>query len=180
MQVHTHRHTNTHTDEWLQLDGETKHVRTEESWGAPTALWSVCVYVFHLHLAVFFFSSTSLWCPVHLNIRSSAPVAEQQLWLGEQRKQSSPKQGRGRTASLPLCKKNELLMRPQLEQKHPGILGNGHNRTSKGVYRKTNGKRALKIKKKKSTHTRFSNFLYFCNKRSSFEKNKKINLSWNQ
>lgn len=64
-------------------------------------------------------------------------------------------------------------MRPQLEQKHPSILGNGHNRTSKGVYRKTNGKTALKIKKKKSTHTRFSNFLYFRNKRSSFEKNEK-------
>lgn len=28
--THTHVHTRTHTDEWQQLDGETKHVRTEE------------------------------------------------------------------------------------------------------------------------------------------------------
>lgn len=91
IQLHTDIHTHTHTDEWLQLDGETKHVRTEESWGAPTAL-RVCacvcvrVYVFHLHLAGFFFLP-SLWRPVRLNTRSFAPVAEWQLWLGEQRNQ---------------------------------------------------------------------------------------------
>ena len=28
--IHTHTHTHTLTDEWQQLDGETKHVRTEE------------------------------------------------------------------------------------------------------------------------------------------------------
>lgn len=28
--THVHAHTHAHTDEWQQLDGETKHVRTEE------------------------------------------------------------------------------------------------------------------------------------------------------
>ena len=42
----THTRTQVHTDEWHQLDGETKHVRTEESWGATTTVWNLCVSVF--------------------------------------------------------------------------------------------------------------------------------------
>lgn len=40
-----YRHTEKQTDEWQQLDGETKHVRTEERWGASAAEWNVCASV---------------------------------------------------------------------------------------------------------------------------------------
>lgn len=56
-------------------------------------------------------------------------------------------------------------MRPQLEPTHSCISGNGHNRTIKGDYRKTNGK------KKKEIHSdSFLKFPLFCNKHSSFER----------
>lgn len=105
----------------------------------------VCVYVCTFFICIWqvFFFLPSLWSPVRLNTRSFAPVAEWQLWPCVRAAQSGPKRGRRRTASLSLCRgKKEFLMRPQLERNYSSISGKGHNRSIKGDYRKSNGKRA--------------------------------------
>lgn len=112
----------------------------------------VCVCVrFSSAFSSFFLS---LRRPVRLNIRScdSASSASNQV-------PNKDAAGLHHYHFATKKKKKKLLIRPQLERKHSGISGNGHNRTIKGDYRKTDGKRALGGKK--STRARFLSFLYF-------------------
>lgn len=74
--------THTHTDEWQQLDGETKHVRTEERWGAATAVRNVCVHVLYVFVCVwkgFYPSNAPSIC---LNINTVSYLTGQWLWRG--------------------------------------------------------------------------------------------------
>lgn len=107
-------------------------MRTEESWGAATATWNVCVWFFFfcLHLGGFFFITLTHSLPKYLQCCSCCQTAA----VTRQCKQSSLKYGHRWTASLSLWK-NELIMRPQQEKKQFSIFGNRNNKTNKDDYR---------------------------------------------